>query len=160
MSKKTRNETVQALQNARRSKGGFTLTELSVVLALVAIVTAMIVSFSVMMNRQVQSERNEYNFLEDYATVKDAVYKWASENDVEGHEFKVAKYTVNDNELYFDDDDAILNVGDDSIEDLDTIESVSFDDDGKLIKCIVKSNSGRICEFVFAVRWATVGGGA
>ena len=58
-------------QNSSRvGKSGFTLVELSVVLALMAILSVMTVSFSVLMNGLVSENMAQYDFLADCATLK------------------------------------------------------------------------------------------
>ena len=69
--------------SAAIGKGGFTLVELSIVLALIAILTVMMVSFSVLMNGYAADDKAEYDFLEDTAELKEALGTWVAENDTE-----------------------------------------------------------------------------
>ncbi len=75
--------------NARHGKGGFTLVELCVVLALLAILTAAISSFSVLMNRYAVDASQETDFWEDNAALKKELRNWIAENDVANRHFFV-----------------------------------------------------------------------
>ena len=132
-------------------KRGFTLVELSVVLALVAIVTVMIVSFSIMMDKFAVSAQAEYDFLEDSNILKNQIIEQISVYDVDGYNFSV----VDGSELLLtkDDDDEFsknLDFSDDNF-------NTSFEVNDKLIKCTIKSTSDDVYynnTFVVALRCA------
>ena len=61
--------------NARHGKGGFTLVELCVVLALLAILAVGITSFSVLMNGFAADASEETAFWEENAALKERIIK-------------------------------------------------------------------------------------
>ena len=165
-----RNVKLQKSHNERNGKGGFTLVELSVVLALIAMLITATVSFSVLMNGYSTKNEAEYEFLEDHATVKNAVCTFASEYDVPGNVFTMkgdGTFAVNDNgtERNVSFSDGVLSLGGRRTEDLDGIDGISFTTNGNLIKCVTYNtgNDGVRNEssFVFSLRIATIdtGGG-
>lgn len=150
-------------QNRKR---GFTIAELSVVLALLAILTTMITSLSIMISNFSAENSAQYAFTEDCHEVKTALTRWASEKDVVGAKFVISA----DGKLTLEDDsptivDTVFTVGDVRVDGISAIESITFEaqEDGKLIKCTL-TQKGRATKssFVFALRVAEVqeGGGS
>lgn len=82
---------------ARRKNRGSALAELCVAMALLAIVSTMIVSFSAVVNRFVESEQSQYAFLEEATVIRDSLSVWLSETDEAG-----TVYTVTSGELSVD----------------------------------------------------------
>lgn len=172
---KTRNITAKP-NSVGCGKRGFTLVELSVVLALVVILTAMTVSFSVLMNGYAAESEAEYGYLEDHADLKDALCDWLAEMDVSDNEFVAnggtltvgQEYfgTVVGEEVSFSDGKLIVKDSGETepkkilLSGLENIESIVFivSDDFKLIKCITTSRGGESGQtimtnsFVFARR--------
>lgn len=131
---------------ALHGKGGFTLAELCVVLAIVVISSIMIVSFSASMKEFATSQREEYDFIEDCSAVKNELYKWISENDVPDADFTDIEDRVKIS-------NGTLYIGDKIINDLQTIQSINFERQGDLIKCnIRRANSDSVKSYVFALR--------
>jgi len=158
---KTRNYQVQKPHNAKPGKSGFTLVELCVVLALLAILATMTVSFSVLMNGFAAENKAEYEFLEDHATLKETLGVWAAENDVTGSVFKINEdgtLTVTENgvEQNVSFADGVLTLGGEQKAGLDTIDGVIFTSNDKLIKCVTyrTAKDGERIEhsFVFSLR--------
>ena len=75
--------------NARHGKGGFTLVELCVVLALLAILAVGITSFSVLMNGFAADASEETAFWEENAALKSELRRWIAENDTADRQFYV-----------------------------------------------------------------------
>ena len=154
MGRKHKITTVLKPNIAFGGKRGFTLAELCVVLAIVVIVSTMIVSFSVSMNNFANSNREEYDFLEDCATVKNELYKWIAENDTQDDgEFVTAirseRFKVSNGTLKIRKE----NITELRIENLQMIKEVYFLVEGNLIKCeIHKVGSDSYKSYVFALR--------
>ena len=160
---------MQKPHNAKPGKSGFTLVELCVVLALLAILAAMIASFSVLMNGFVAENKAEYEFLEDHSTLKGVLEIWAAENDVTGSTFKVDEdgilsVTENGIEKNVSFSDGILALGGEQKAGFDTIDGVIFTANDKLIKCMtyrIEKDGARIeRSFVFSLRCAVIEGGS
>lgn len=157
---KTRNITAKP-NSVGCGKRGFTLVELSVVLALVVILTAMTVSFSVLMNGYAAESEAEYGYLEDHADLKDALCDWLAEMDTQGNSFSVsADYktlTVDGQDVTFSGGTLYLGV-EKQLPGLENIDRVKFEisDDGKLIKCTTyrygENGQEMVNSFVFARR--------
>lgn len=161
-----RTNQIQKTYNKKSGKSGFTLVELSVVLALLAILATMIASFSVLMNGFASKNNEEYNFLEDYAKLKEEISEWVAENDVNGITFTVENGTMivgqngtNPKTVSFGNGSiTVNNVA--LLTGLDTIESVTFSLVGtnKLIKCEVKKSGEETGQsFVFSLRCGVIG---
>ena len=67
--------------NARHGKGGFTLVELCVVLALLAILAVGITSFSVLMNGFAADASEETAFWEENAALKSELRRWIAQEN-------------------------------------------------------------------------------
>lgn len=166
---------IQESHTAKRGKGGFTLVELSIVLALLAILMSMVVSFSVLMDGFTAQNRAEYGFLEDHAKLKETLCSWANENDVSGSVFTITDATTltvvtvdeaTGNETrksvsfdFNDENTLVLSLGDEDVVLADT-DGVTFSTYGKLIKC-VSCHGEQSRSFVFSLHNGTimVGGG-
>ncbi len=165
MCRKSRIMEVQKMHNARYGKGGFTLVELCVVLALLSILTTMIVSFSVLMNGFATQNRDEYEFLEDHATLKEELCMWMAESDVSDSVFSVGEdgtLTVRESgvEKSVSFSEGILSFGEKRKAGLDAIDGVTFTANDKLIKCVTHriTKNGKQIEssFVFSLRSGTI----
>jgi prepilin-type N-terminal cleavage/methylation domain-containing protein len=173
MCKKIRDIRAQKSHNSKSGKSGFTLVELSVVLALLAILTTMIVSFSVLMHGFAAENSAEYQFLEDHAMLKEKLCTWAAENDVQGNVFTVTDgaltVTQNGTPKYVSFKDGVLTLGGEKREGLDAIDGMTFTTDTgtdesnaepKLIKCVtyrIGKNGQRVeSSFVFSLRCGTI----
>ena len=156
---------MQKPHSAVFGKGGFTLVELSIVLALSAILVTMVVSFSVLMNGFASENKAEYDFLEDHAVLREELCTWVAENDVTGSIFKAN----NNGTLSVTGGEAlktarfaggVLILGEEQRAGLDDIDGIYFTSEGKLIKC----TTYRIAEnreliehsFVFSLRCGVI----
>ena len=154
MYRKTLNATALKSHNSNNGKRGFTLVELSVVLALLAILTTMIISFSVLMNGFAKENKAEYDFSEDHATLKKAICIWAAENDVSGNVFSVnddgtLTVTSDGTEKNVSFDDGVLTLDTKQRSGLDAIDGVIFTTNGKLVKCETYriGKNGKQCQY-------------
>ena len=134
-------------------KCGFTLVELSVVMALVAILATMTVSFTALMSGFANDSRAEYEYLEEYSNLKEEISKKLKEYDATDFNFFVENYNLEIN------GSAITDKVDFSK--YDSIGGVKFElIDGKLIKCTTtRKNPEQTMSFVFYPRFATINGG-
>ena len=166
--------------NAQNGKRGFTLVELTVVMALLAILATMIVTFSGLMSDFVAKEQAEYDFLEDVSTLKESLSNWIAENDVDGAKFTLTeKKTVNEIDYYSSVISPInqvkfsngkLTLYPETTVPLDEISYITFECVGtnlNLLKCtayryVDGEETPKTISFVVALRCATVGveGGA
>ena len=133
----------------KSGKSGFTLVELCIVLAIVAITSVMIVSFSVSMKEFTISNQEEYDFIEDCSAIRNEVYKWVAENDVNGNDWDVSMGVTDiiiDGKLTLDENHTVEN--------LNTIYKVRFVKQDDLIKCnIYRDDSVTVSKsYVFALR--------
>ena len=143
-------------------KRGFTLVELSVVIALLAILLTMTVTFTIAMNGFVGVNRAEYDYLEEHSKLKEEISNWLAERDVENNKFLVSTNSLSvENGEPFDSG---------IIKNFDSIGSVTFDiisydanndgdiapEENKLIKCTTESVSGKSQTFVVWMRFATI----
>lgn len=138
----------------KSGKSGFTLVELCIVLAIVAITSVMIVSFSVSMKEFTISNQEEYDFIEDCSAIRNEVYKWVAENDGLPVEDQHPHFWKMDGEPFRVTDDGTLVLGNSEIKNLNTIERIDFVKQGDLIKCnIYRDDSGTVSKsYVFALR--------
>ena len=144
---------MQKLNNKKSGKGGFTVVELCITLALVALLTTMAVSFSVLMNKFTDESKSKYEFLKDSATIEREFASWV--------ETPNNNLTLNGNSLdgvKFENETLSLGA-DRTVKNLDTVSSVSFETntDKTLIKCTVSDNNGRFSRtFVVYMRTTTI----
>ena len=162
---KTRTDQMQKSHKAKQGKSGFTLVELCVVLTLLAILTALIVSFSVLMNGFAADNEAEYEFLEDQATLKEMIGAWVTENDITNNVFTAnadGTLSVSENGTLktVSFADGILTLGGQQKAGLDAIDGVIFTSNGKLIKCVTYriEEGGERTEssFVLSLRCGTI----
>ncbi len=165
MCRKYRNTSLQKLHNVRRGKGGFTLVELSVVMALVAILATMTVSFSVLMNGFAKNNKIEYQFSEESAAVKKSFSSWVTENDVMDSVFTVRtdgtlSVSVAGEEKTVSLLDSTLMIDGAQSAAYETVEGMYFRANDKLIQCVIYrlSDEGERIErsFVFSLRCGTL----
>ena len=150
--------------NISSRKRGFTIVELTIALALLAIFTTMVVSFSVLMKESAKDSSSEYGFMQDAFVVKEKFTKWAAEQDVDGASFVVDNdkgiLTVADKKVEIVDGALIL--GDVKVNGVGEYDSFKFeaDETKSLIKCTItrtKENGQELeSHFVFSLRCAEV----
>lgn len=149
-----KNEKMQKNNIKMSGKRGFTLVELSVVLALVAIITAMIVSFSIMMNNFFETAQAEYDFLEDSNTLKNQIIKKISEYDNSENTISVQNKKL---QVKSEDSEDSKNIDlSDLIGDNFKVEFAAGENN--LIRCTVisKNSNSHSTSFVIALRSAQV----
>lgn len=155
-------KTMQKL-NRKSGKKGFTVVELCVVLALVAMLTTMFVSFTVLMKGFANESESKYEFLKDSATIERELRDWAETQET---------FTIDENGVLSVGEKAVsfsngtLTLDDNvKITSLDTVTGVTFDSNetettkATLIKCTVKG-SRLETTFVIYPRTAVIEGGA
>ena len=153
--------------NARHGKGGFTLVELCVVLALLAILTVAISSFSVLMNRYAVDASQETDFWEDNAALKKELRNWIAENDVASRHFFVENGVLKSapqgqkegaNSICLVGNALMVN-GVNQTE-YTAIDGVEFSTTDTLIKCtvyrITESGERKEIDFLFSCRVAMI----
>lgn len=166
MCRKTSNNNLQKHNNRKHSKSGFTLVELSVVMALLAIVGTMIVSFSVFMGGFVSNNKAEYRFLEEHAALKEELTLWVAENDTPDSVFSIGIsgnliIQANGRQKNVSFMNGVLSLDTEQIPDFETIDLVSFTANDKLIKCTTHhfDDGGKLTAelcFVFSLRSAEI----
>lgn len=155
--------------NARHGKGGFTLVELCVVLALLAILTVTISSFSVLMNRYAVEASRETDFWEDNAAIKAELRRWIAENDTPLNTFAVQDGTLVvklretqevTNTISFAG--GVLTVDGAQKEGFAAVDGIDFttNNNGRLIKCTVyrmtEGGERKEVSFLFSTRSASI----
>lgn len=155
--------------NARHGKGGFTLVELCVVLALLAILAVGITSFSVLMNGFAAEASEETAFWEENAALKSELRRWIAENDVNGKSFYIENGVLKSTNtvegqsaksIYLAGSALMVN-GVQKTE-YNAIDGIVFTNhsDGRLIKCtvyqITESGARNEIDFLFSVRAAQI----
>ena len=141
----------------RRGKGGFTLAELCIVLALVAIVSVMIVSFSTLMGDHTTALDDQYDFLADCAVLESALRIWVAEYDVPGNTFTVdeSKKLAISGTTGVEFRNGALSLGQKKVQGLKTIQKVEFDTNEAVVKCTVTAKDGvetTTYSFIFSLR--------
>ena len=145
------------VNNTVSDKRGVTLVELTIVIALVAVVLTMVVSFSALMSDTAADERAAYAFLEDVSTLKESLSGWVAENDAQGTVFNVSEnsISVNDGASFYDVSGMLS--------DLDEIGSLQFTSNSAgIIKCTANrhaNDEGVVADsisFVISLRNAIV----
>ncbi len=123
---KNRNKKIKMIK-----KRGFTLLELSIVLFLMAVIVTMTVSFSKLVGKYTNINNTEYEFLVQCSDLKTDITKYVYEN---------TSITLEDlNEQNF-------------AKNYSEIESVTFSNNGSLLKSVVKSVTGKEQTFVVYLR--------
>ena len=159
MHRRTQNSEKGKVNNSARKKGGFTLAELVVALAILAILVTIVASFSVLMGDYARDSGTEYAFLEDVFALKRTVTEWAAEEDRAGAQFLIdnGSLSINGEELLIEN--GVLKLGDRFLPALNTIAAITVKgNENGLVKCKavgVKENGVILeSEFVFALRAA------
>ena len=181
MSKRIRNCKTKKLHKRKLGKRGAGLVELVIAMSLLTILTLAAFSFYEMMH--VASIRNieTYDYQEEYGTLKQAITRWATENDTYGADFMLYRDgtiwvfperqggTSQGVRIHFEDDTLYLGLANDGTADkvitnLKRIKGISFTTDtvedgysmGTVIRCTVVNEKGELEHFVFAPRCGTV----
>lgn len=149
---------------AGKGKGGFTLAELCVAMALIAILGTVIVSFCVLVSNYTKGARSEYDFLEESGRADRAVSDWIygkSETDT-AYEIKDGVLYVGDESITFKN--GTLKLGSEEKKGFSEIDSIVFssNESKTLIKATVtqkSENGGRTYSFVIYPRLGSISGG-
>ena len=147
--------------SAKKNKRGYTLLELTIVLALTAIVATMVVSFSTLVNKYNKGSRADYAFFEDCAALKKQVTQLVSENDVKGKSFDVTGniLTIGEARVSFSEE-GLLKLGESELGKFEAIDGVEFSANDKLIKCtmhyIKDGGASKEVSFVFSLRCGNI----
>ena len=147
-------------QNNLHGKCGFTLAELLVTMGLLIILTAMIVSFSVLIGEYAGKSSEDSDRIGECHEIKEAITAYVTANDVQGK-------TVDLTQISFNDPENTLFVNGVTVaEKLRSVASISFDQSGKLLKVTLEFHPMESAEitpdpyvFVIAVRNATISEG-
>lgn len=151
-------------QKRLHGKCGFTLAELLVTMGLLTILTAMIVSFSVLISDRVGAGSTAVDRIEECERIKEAISSYIAQNDLNLPEQKVVFF----NKITPDGSGTFTLPDDTKIEKLSSVESIAADQsgNGKLIKFTItfhrtdKEMENEITPapyvFVFAVRYAGI----
>ena len=155
----TQNSEKGKVNNSARKNGGFTIVELVVALAILAILVTIVASFSVLMGDYAKDSGTEYAFLEDVFTLKRTMTEWAAEEDYAGAQFLIDNGSLSVNGKSFSIESGVLQFGDRSMSALSTIAAITVKgNENGLVKCKavgVKENGVILeSEFVFALRAA------
>lgn len=156
--------------NARHGKGGFTLVELCVVLALLAILATAISSFSVLMNRYAVDASQETDFWEDNAALKKELRNWIAENDVkriDGDGMKPNTFAVQNGALTVQGTEKSISFAGGALivdgvqkEGFTAISGVEFSTTDSLIKCtvycITENGERKEIDFLFSCHVAMI----
>lgn len=153
------------VNNTVSDKRGFTLVELTIVIALVAVVLTMVVSFSALMSDTAADERAEYAFLEDVSTLKESLSGWVAENDISSAIFSLDGDTVrfwrgvSGEPISLSFSNGTFKCGNEVLQSgLDEIDFVQFEipsESKNFIKCTAKRETGENISFVITLRSAT-----
>ena len=151
-------------------KRGYSLVELCIVLALIAIVATAVVSFYRLMSGTLNDTRSAYAYLEDHNALKKKFDEWAAEKDVPGSVFfvdKNGKLFVKENgeatgqAVVFSNGRLVLG-NDRSESGFDHISDIYFevDETKTMIKCVTyyETRGGDRMEeqFVFSLRCGSI----
>ena len=134
MCRKKQNNIMGKFHSAWEGKGGFTLVELSIVMALLAILATMITTFSVLMNQHTAESKAQNAFLEDCSMLKEQFSKWLAENDSVDAVFEVD--STDASILYIHKDGGTVTWKTSDMKGTDSFAFVMFSlDSSGLIKC-------------------------
>ena len=111
------------------NKRGFTLVELTIVMAISAIISVMIVSFSVLISAQVKKNNLRADFLESVISLRSDLQKEFAKVDNGIITVSPDGKNIENPEFSF------------SLEDYEFIDDVTFSSSGKILKVIVKNDS-------------------
>lgn len=155
--------------NARHGKGGFTLVELCVVLALLVMLAVGITSFSTLMNGFAAEASEETAFWEENAALKSELRRWIAENDVKEESFYIQNgvlYSTNsaagqDASFYLAGSALIVNgVQKAEYSAIDGIVFATAEGSRPIMKCtvyyITEYGERKAVDFLFSVRAAGV----
>ena len=130
-----------------------TLVELTVVLAVIAIVMTMVVSFTVLINKHKAKTSEEFLFLENIAKIKEEVLEWFTAVDGEVTKFEatdgelVAKVGATQSKAFYVS--GVLTLGEDTFM-LSGVDSIVFSSNEQLMKCTIYATiNGSIRQSVF-----------
>ena len=151
------------MKNRICSRRGSTLIEMIIAMALIAIVSIMIVSFSAMTHSFAGDEQSKHSFIDECAEIRRDISDFLlKHDDVEKTVTLHEDYglSCNTDVFFWQDYDNTLN---DKV--YENIDDISFEiGSSKLLKCTVTGISEKGVEykqtFVFALRCATFVGGA
>lgn len=146
------------------NKHGYTLVELCVVLALVAILSAMVVSFSVLVSGYTRGAGARYDFSQDCAHAKSAITQWILQQDAVDTVFSadaagalIVTGSGGTQRVHFAAGE--LRLGNGQAVALDGIEEVAFRASGGLVKCVLSGADGMESSFVLCIRCGAVDAG-
>lgn len=132
-------------------KRGFTLAEICVTLALVAVLGVMTVSFATMTGNLVSTNSADYRFLEQCDQVRQTLTNWIAVYD-DGRELTVVEDKLTGNGLLIAFSEKKLELSGnktDTLTGLTEVKAITFDRNGKLIKCTVQSTNEKMKPQVF-----------
>ena len=115
-----------------RQRRGVTLVELTAVMAITAIISLMIVSFSTLISAQVKKNDTRADFLQDASSFRVAVQQYFSAIDESEKEFIV---TVEENTLAFDDDNHF------DFSSYKTVDGVAVEANAQLLKITLTNDT-------------------
>lgn len=132
----------QGKQNSN-GKRGFTLAEICIVLALVAILSAMTVTFSTLTGNTVAQNREDYRFLEQCDLLRQNLTDRiaAGDDTVAFTKDSNNQFVVNNVAPEFKD--GTLKFGNYEMTGLTEVKEIAFDIQDNLIKCTVTSTNGK-----------------
>ena len=116
----------------RIGKRGMALVELMVALALLGLISTAIVSFSAVVSAHVESQQNQYAFLEESTQIRDNLSAWLSQMDENGAVCTVAADNLSvpayGASAAFDGEDFVLTHRDGTVSrvETDTLTRVQF----------------------------------
>ena len=148
-------------------KRGYSLVELCIVLALIAVVATAVVSFYRLMSGTLNDTRSAYAYLEDHNALKKKFDEWAAEKDTPGSVFSVSedrKLCITENGATYDVKflDDKLFFGGQYASGFDQISGIYFeaDETKTMIKCVTyyETRGGDRMEeqFVFSLRCGSI----
>lgn len=169
MCRKNMTTHVQKSHNVMRGKRGFTIVELSVILALMAILVTLIISYSILLSGFAEGNKVEYTYLKDHAALKDALCSWVTENDGPDSVFSIDNdgtltlKTTNVTDRHVRFADGVLEMEGARLIQLDAIDGVEFTANDQLIKCVTYRNGENgeqliACSFVLSIRSGRIEG--
>lgn len=142
----------QKIQNTN-GKRGFTLAEICVALALVAVLGVMITSFSTLTSNVIKQNQNDYRFLEQCDQVRQTLTKWIAFCD-DGSTLEIVKggnLASESVHIAFSGEELTLTRRDTAkLTGLTEISTITFEiHETKLIKCTVQSTNEKMKPQVF-----------
>ena len=122
------------MKQSKRLKKGFSLLELSIVLAIVSIVSVMAITFSALISGKITTGTKKLNFMQDVEVIEASLESWVDVLISEGAVFSVengnVKATKNSTEYKVTFDDGVLKaiLPTRTIKtNTETVDSISFD---------------------------------